>query len=84
MTSALDTGAIARVDQLSREFLEARPFRNVVIEPFLDPGFCADLITQFPPFDRDKALNELGEVGRQGGIFEFLRGSARPTSDSTA
>jgi hypothetical protein len=73
MISALDPGAVARVDQLSREFLEAKPFRHVVIEPFLEPGFCADLMTQFPPFDREKALNELGEVGGKAVFSNFSR-----------
>ena len=39
MTSVLDPGVLARADQLSRDFAEARPFRHVVIEPFLDAGF---------------------------------------------
>src|SRR6266404_9960293 len=73
MISALDPGAVARVDELSREFVEAKPFRHVVIEPFLEPGFCTDLMTQFPPFDREKALNELGEVGGKAVFSNFSR-----------
>ena len=72
MISALDPGAVARVSiELSREFLEAKPFRHVVIEPFLEPSFCADLMAQFPPFDREKALNELGEVGGKAVFSNF-------------
>ena len=73
MISALDPGAVARVDELSREFREAKPFRYVVIEPFLEPSFCADLMTQFPAFDREKALNELGEVGGKAVFSNFSR-----------
>ena len=53
--------------------MEAKPFRHVVIEPFLDAGFFADLMTQFPPFDREKALNELGEVGGKAVFSNFSR-----------
>jgi len=58
MTSVLDPGVLARADQLSRDFTAAKPFRHVVIEPFLDANFCAELMAQFPRFERDKALNE--------------------------
>lgn len=73
MISALDPGAVARADQLSREFLEAKPFRHVVIEPFLEPGFCAELMAQFPFFDRDKSLNEMGEPAGKA-VFSNLSG----------
>ena len=65
MTSApdygLDLSLLARADQLSREFASAEPFRHVVLEPFLEPRFCAELMAEFPFFDREKALNEMGE-----------------------
>jgi Rps23 Pro-64 3,4-dihydroxylase Tpa1-like proline 4-hydroxylase len=73
MTSVLDPGVLARADQLSRDFAEAKPFRHVVIEPFLEAGFCADLMAQFPHFNRDKALNESGEVAGKA-VFSNLAG----------
>ena len=48
---------------LHERFRKARPFRHLVLEEFLDPDFCRDLIGEFPGFDKDKALNEYGEVG---------------------
>jgi len=57
----LDPSLLKRVDELALEFASARPFRHVVIEPFLDPEFCERLLAEFPSFDRDKSLNEMGE-----------------------
>jgi Rps23 Pro-64 3,4-dihydroxylase Tpa1-like proline 4-hydroxylase len=60
-----------RVDALSREFASAEPFRHVVIEPFLDPAFCQELIAQFPTFSEKQALNESGEVAGKA-VFSNL------------
>ena len=73
MTFALDPSVLARADQLSREFAEAKPFRHVVIEPFLEPAYCAELMAQFPFFDREKARNEMGEVAGKA-VFSNLSG----------
>ncbi len=73
MISALDPGVVARVDELSREFLDAKPFRHVVLEPFLEPGFCAELMTQFPQFDPEKARNEMGEVAGKAVVSNLSR-----------
>jgi hypothetical protein len=62
MTPGLAPGLAARADVLAREFAAAQPFRHVVIEPFLDAPFLADLMRDFPPFDPRQALNETGEV----------------------
>ena len=52
-----------RADELSREFQAATPFRHVVIDEFLAPAFCRELMDAFPAFDRERARNEMGEVG---------------------
>ncbi len=62
MNSPLHSGLAGRVEELAREFASAQPFPHVVIEPFLDPAFCDQLISEFPLFDTEKARNEMGEV----------------------
>lgn len=53
----------ARARDLKAEFDAAQPFRHLVVDDFLDPAFCAELAAGFPAFDREAAMNELGEVG---------------------
>ena len=48
---------------LASEFAQAQPFRHVVIDGFLEPSFCADIVDQFPDFDVKSAINENGQVG---------------------
>jgi len=54
-----------RVDALSREFQSAQPFRHLVMDDFLVPEFCRELMAEFPGFDRGQSRNELGEQGRK-------------------
>src|ERR1035438_8761201 len=54
-----------RIEELNRSFLEARPFRHVVVDGFLDPQFCQALIDEFPRFDPQHAINEAGGIGRK-------------------
>jgi Rps23 Pro-64 3,4-dihydroxylase Tpa1-like proline 4-hydroxylase len=71
MSLPLHPGLAGRVDQLAREFASAEPFPHVVIEPFLNPEFCGQLMTEFPAFDREKARNEMGEVAGKA-VFSNL------------
>ncbi len=52
-----------RVPLLAEQFRKADPFPHVLIENFVEPSFFDRLIHEFPSFDREKALNEYGEVG---------------------
>jgi len=60
-------------DDLARQFAAAQPFRHVVIEPFLDPQFCSELIAQFPPFESGDARNERGEQAGKSVIGAIAR-----------
>jgi hypothetical protein len=61
------------VEDLRRRFAAARPFRHVVIEPFLEPECCQSLVTEFPFFDARHARNELGEAGRKAVVPDLAR-----------
>jgi Rps23 Pro-64 3,4-dihydroxylase Tpa1-like proline 4-hydroxylase len=54
-----------RTEELRREFEGGQPFRHVVVDEFLEPEFCRELMREFPPFESQYALNERGEPGRK-------------------
>jgi hypothetical protein len=64
---------IAGLPELARQFQHAQPFRNVVIDGFLEPGFAAQLLAEFPAFDPGRAINEMGGQGRKS-VHERIRG----------
>jgi len=62
-----------QADQLAARFRERDPFRHVVIDDFFAPDYCAQLLTQFPAFERGNARNEDGGIGNKSTI-EKIRG----------
>lgn len=52
-----------KLPQLAADFARARPFRHVVIDQFLEPARCAQLLADFPSFETRYALDETGRVG---------------------
>lgn len=78
----LSPAVVQRQDALREAFANAQPYRHVVIDDFLDPGFAARLLEQFPRFEQG---NSVGEDGRPGGksTFEQVRalGEAYATLD---
>ncbi|HKD05259.1 MAG TPA: 2OG-Fe(II) oxygenase [Bryobacteraceae bacterium] len=57
-------------DELAGKFAAARPFRHVIVDDFFEPGLCAELVEQFPRFDRGHSLNESGRPGKKSTIQE--------------
>jgi hypothetical protein len=49
-------------------FAGRTPFRHVVIDDFLDAGYAARLLDDFPPFERGNARNEAGEPGQKSTV----------------
>lgn len=47
------------------QFNNASPFEHIQLDDFLATGFCQDLLSEFPSFDNNLALNENGEVGKK-------------------
>jgi 2OG-Fe(II) oxygenase superfamily len=64
---------IEAAPEWGKRFLNAQPFRHIVIDNFLTSEFCAHLQSDFPAFDTKKALNEFGEVGGKA-VVEGLPG----------
>jgi len=62
-----------RAAALARQFEKAQPFKHVVIDQFLEPSFCRELMAEFPSFDASRALNEHGEVGRKAVFADLPR-----------
>jgi len=59
----LDPRVVAAADDYAARFQAASPFRHVVIDGFLEPRFCREIVAAFPSFDEKAALNEDGQVG---------------------
>lgn len=58
----------ADADQLAARFGEREPFRHVVIDGFLTADYCAQLLGEFPAFERGNARNEAGELGAKSTV----------------
>jgi Rps23 Pro-64 3,4-dihydroxylase Tpa1-like proline 4-hydroxylase len=69
--SVLHSSVLDRIDDWQRRFATNRPFRHVVIDPFLAPEFCEELIAGFPAFDAGRARSENGSVGRKAVISDL-------------
>ncbi len=59
----LDPNVTVDIGKLRDDFANAKPFRHVVLDPFLRPEAVEHLAREFPAFDASHARNELGEVG---------------------
>jgi len=64
---------IERAADIRRRFREAKPFRHVAIDGFLDPECCEALLRDFPPFDPKRATDERGRTGRKA-VVERVSG----------
>jgi Rps23 Pro-64 3,4-dihydroxylase Tpa1-like proline 4-hydroxylase len=71
--SLLHPDVPGRAAELAREFAAAQPFRHVVIDRFLSPEFCQELIEAFPPFEAGDARNESGELAGKSVIPDIAR-----------
>ena len=71
MTSLLASDLPERVPALRESFQRAEPFPHVLIKNFVEASFLDRLIGEFPEFDREKAISELGTVGGKA-VYENL------------
>ncbi len=52
-----------QIPQHHQSFIDAKPFRHVIIDDFFNRDFCQQLLQDFPGFEARYALNEMGNVG---------------------
>jgi 2-oxoglutarate-Fe(II)-dependent oxygenase superfamily protein len=60
-------------DAFAARFRERDPFRHIVIDDFLTAYFCAQLLAEFPPFERGNARNEAGDFGGKSTVEKIRR-----------
>jgi hypothetical protein len=59
----IPTEVLDKRNEYAAQFSNAKPFRHVEIDGFLDRAICQRLLDDFPSFETRYALNEMGEVG---------------------
>jgi Rps23 Pro-64 3,4-dihydroxylase Tpa1-like proline 4-hydroxylase len=68
---------VPRAEELASAYGAGRPFRHVVIEPFLDSDLLSALEAQFPRFEQRYARNERGQAGGKAVVPQVAKlGSA--------
>ncbi|MBS0582666.1 MAG: 2OG-Fe(II) oxygenase [Proteobacteria bacterium] len=73
MPSLINPDVLARQDEFAARFRPRDPFRHIVIDDFLAPDYAAQILDQFPPFERGNARNEAGDLGNKSTV-EKIRG----------
>ncbi|HVF64630.1 MAG TPA: 2OG-Fe(II) oxygenase [Casimicrobiaceae bacterium] len=69
----IDAAVLDNAARYRAEFQAARPYRHVAIDGFFTTPVAQSLLADFPPFDKNKARNEVGEIGRKA-VFEAVKG----------
>ncbi len=64
----LNPAWVDRASDLQVRFRDAQPFPHIVIDDFLDPTFCRELIAEFPPFGSEAVFSEHGTAGGKRAI----------------
>src|SRR5213592_1991214 len=65
---------------LGEKFQQNTPFPHLVLDDFFRPDFAQRLLADFPPFDVEKARNELGEIGGKA-VHDKVRELSQPYRD---
>ena len=81
MPGVLSEDTLAGLCDHRAAFGAAKPYRHIVIDGFFDPEVAAAMVRDFPAFEDQSAINELGLVGEKavhddmgaiGGIYSTI------------
>jgi hypothetical protein len=72
----IDAAVVRDAARIRESFQQAKPFRHVMIEGFLERDAADALLRDFPRFDERKAINEHGDVGRKA-VVEHVTAVSR-------
>lgn len=59
----IDESVFNKLNEYRQAFEQGKPFKYVVIDNFLIPEIAQTLLKDFPSFDLNKAINEVGKIG---------------------
>lgn len=59
----LNSTAYDNAAELHDQFADAQPFQHIVTDDLLEATLFRSLVDEFPAFDRQRAVNEFGEIG---------------------
>ena len=63
MNKIISNKAYDDAELLRTQFESNTPFKHICVDGFLDDSVCNGLISEFPSFSDDRAINEFGEHG---------------------
>jgi len=72
----INSTVLADVAEIQARFRQAKPFRHVAVDDFLEPDKCEALLRDFPAFNETYAKNELGLIGRKAVVEHVSEVSA--------
>jgi hypothetical protein len=72
----IDAAVVRDAARIRESFQQAKPFRHVMIDGFLERDAADALLRDFPRFDERKAINEHGDVGRKA-VVEHVTAVSR-------
>src|SRR5947199_357518 len=59
----ISAAVVREADRYGQAFLNAEPFKHVVIDSFFEPAFANQLLAAFPSFSSGYSTNEGGQKG---------------------
>lgn len=67
----INPNVLGNIGSYQDEFVSAKPFRHIVIDDFFQTDIAEQMLADFPAFQNERALNEMGEVGGKA-VFENI------------